>query len=54
MVILVSTLFIGLNGFIAFALSYSVVMERTRTRIWHDEVEKDVSTQPNYLENLNP
>lgn len=46
----ISTLFIGLNGVIAFALSYIVVMERARTRVWHGESEADVSTQPNYLE----
>jgi uncharacterized protein len=46
----ISTLFIGLNGFIAFALSYIVVMERTSTRVWHGESSVDVSTQPNYLE----
>jgi uncharacterized protein len=46
----ISTLFIGLNGFIAFTLSYIVVMERTSTRVWHGESSDDVSTQPNYLE----
>jgi uncharacterized membrane protein YecN with MAPEG domain len=50
----ISTLFIGINGFIALALSYIVVMERTRTRIWHGESKSDVITQPNYLENPNP
>lgn len=49
----VSTLFIGLNGFIAFALSYIAAMERTRTRVWHGESKEDVATQPNYLENPN-
>ena len=48
----ISTLFIGLNGFIAFALSYIVVMERTSTRVWHGESKADASNQPNYLENL--
>ncbi|ACK66886.1 conserved hypothetical protein [Rippkaea orientalis PCC 8801] len=47
----ISTLFIGLNGFIGFALSYIVVMERTRTRVWHGESEADTSNQQNYLEN---
>lgn len=47
----ISTLFVGLNGLIAFALSYIVVMERTRTRVWHGESQTDVSNQPNYLEN---
>jgi uncharacterized protein len=48
----ISTLFIGFNGFIAFALSYIVVMERTSTRVWHGESQADASNQPNYLENL--
>lgn len=47
----ISTLFIGLNGLIALALSYIVVMERTRTRVWHGESKADISNQPNYLEN---
>jgi hypothetical protein len=46
----VSTLFIGVNGFIAIALSYIVVMERVRTRVWHGESKADISSQPNYLE----
>lgn len=46
----ISTLFGGLNGFIAFALSYIVAMERTSTRVWHGESKADVSNQPNYLE----
>ncbi len=49
----ISTLFIGLNGFVAFVLSYIVVMERTSTRIWHGESKEDVATQPNYLEKPN-
>lgn len=49
----ISTLFIGLNGLIAFALSYIVVMERTKTRIWHGETETEVRCQPNYLEHPN-
>jgi uncharacterized protein len=47
----ISTLFTGLNGFIAFTLSYIVVMERTSTRVWHGESKADVSNQQNYLEN---
>lgn len=47
----ISTLFIGLNGLIALALSYIVVMERASTRVWHGESQTDVSGQPNYLEN---
>ncbi|MBD2182061.1 MAPEG family protein [Planktothrix sp. FACHB-1355] len=49
----ISTLFIGVNGLIAFALSYIVVMERTKTRVWHGESKEDIATQPNYLENPN-
>jgi uncharacterized membrane protein YecN with MAPEG domain len=49
----ISALFVGLNGFIALALSYSVVMERARTRIWHGETETEVINQPNYLEHPN-
>ncbi|KAM3113695.1 MAPEG family protein [Phormidesmis sp. 146-33] len=47
----ISTLFIGLNGLVALALSYIVVMERTSTRVWHGESQKDTTTQPDYLEN---
>jgi uncharacterized protein len=46
----ISTLFVGLNGSIAFVLSYIVVMERVSTRVWHGESEADVSNQPNYLD----
>lgn len=53
MLIPVSTFLIGLNGLIAFVLSYLVVMERTQTRVWHGESEIEVSHQPNYLEHLN-
>ena len=49
----ISILFIGLNGFVAFALSYIVVMERTSTRVWHGTSKEDVATQPNYLEKPN-
>lgn len=49
----ISALFIGLNGFIAFVLSYIVVMERTKTRIWHGESKEDVAMQPNPLNNPN-
>lgn len=47
----ISTLFIGLNGLIAFVLSYIVVMERTRTRVWHGESKEDVVMQPEPLAN---
>ncbi len=49
----ISTLFVGLNGLIALALSYIVVMERTQTRIWHGAAATDVINQPNYLESPN-
>lgn len=45
----ISTLFIGLSGFIAFVLSYIVAMERISTRVWHGESKQEVATQPNYL-----
>jgi hypothetical protein len=47
----ISTLFIGLNGLIALALSYIVAMERTRTRVWHGESKEDVAVQPDPLAN---
>lgn len=47
----ISTLFIGLNGFTAFVLSYIVVVERTRTRVWHGESKEDVVMQPDPLTN---
>lgn len=47
----ISTLFIGLNGLIAFILSYIVVMERTRTRVWHGESKEDVVMQLDPLAN---
>ncbi len=50
-IIPISTLFIGLNGFIALALSYIVVIERTKTRVWHGESKEDVAMQPNPLVN---
>jgi uncharacterized protein len=46
----ISTLFIGLNGFVAFALSYIVVMERTSTRVWHGVSQEEVANQPDYLD----
>ena len=47
----ISTLFGGILGFMAIALSYIVVMERTSKRVWHGESPADVAKQPNYLEN---
>ncbi|MEM9927418.1 MAG: hypothetical protein AAF915_27375 [Cyanobacteria bacterium P01_D01_bin.50] len=49
----ISTLFVGINGFIAFVLSYIVAMERTKIRVWHGESQEDVIVQPNYLEKPN-
>lgn len=48
-IIPISTVFIGLNGFIALVLSNIVVMERIRTRIWHGESKADVVMQPEPL-----
>lgn len=47
----ISTLFIGLNGFVALALSYIVAMERTKTRVWHGESKQDVTAQLDPLAN---
>ncbi|MBW4633408.1 MAG: MAPEG family protein [Iphinoe sp. HA4291-MV1] len=49
----ISTVFIGLNGFTALVLTYIVVMERTRTRVWHGESKEDVAIQPDPLINPN-
>ncbi|HEY9770633.1 MAG TPA: MAPEG family protein [Coleofasciculaceae cyanobacterium] len=46
----IATFFGGIFGFMAIALSYLVVMERTSTRVWHGESKADISNQPNYLE----
>lgn len=50
-IIPISTLFIGLNGFIALVLSYIVVVERTKTRVWHGESLEDVAIQTDPLVN---
>ncbi len=50
----ISTLFLGLNSLLAFYLSYLVVIERTRTRIWHGASTSAVADQPNYLADPNP
>lgn len=47
----ISTLLIGLNGLIAFVLSYIAAVERTRTRVWHGESKEDVAMQPDPLVN---
>lgn len=53
MAIPISTFFIGLHGLMAGGLSYWVVVERTRTRIWHGASPTDVRDQPNYLAHPN-
>ena len=50
-IIPISTLFIGLNGFIALVLSYIVVVERTKTRVWHGQSLEDVAIQTDPLVN---
>jgi uncharacterized protein len=47
----ISTLFIGLNGLIAFALSYIAASERVKTRVWHGESKEDVVMQADPLVN---
>jgi uncharacterized membrane protein YecN with MAPEG domain len=50
-VIPISTFFIGVNGLIAFVLSYIAATERTRARVWHGESKEDVAMQSNPLAN---
>ncbi|MBD3884934.1 MAPEG family protein [Phormidium tenue FACHB-886] len=50
----ISTLFIGLNGLIAFALSYIAASERVKARVWHGESKDDVVMQPDPLMNPSP
>lgn len=50
----ISTLFIGLNGLIAFVLVNIVAIERARTRVWHGESKADVVMQPDPLVNPTP
>ncbi len=50
----ISTLFTGLNGLIAFALSYIAASERVKTRVWHGESTKDVMMQSDPLTNPTP
>lgn len=45
----ISTLFIGLNGLLAFALSYIAATERVKTRVWHGTSKEDVVMQPDPL-----
>lgn len=49
----ISTLFVGLNGFIAFVLSYIAASERVKTRLWHGESKEDVIMQTDPLTNPN-
>lgn len=49
----ISTLFVGVNGIIAFALSYIAADERVKSRVWHGESKKDVIQQPDPLANPN-
>lgn len=49
----ISTFFIGCHGLLALGLSYQVVIERTRTRIWHGVNPGDVASQPDYLKQPN-
>lgn len=49
----ISTFFIGRHGLLALGLSYQVVVERTRTRIWHGANTGDVASQPDYLKQPN-
>ncbi len=50
----ISTLFVGLNGLIAFALSYIAASERVKTRVWHGESKDDVVMQVDPLMNPSP
>lgn len=50
----ISTLFIGLNGLIAFVLSYIAASERVKTRVWHGESKEDIAMQPDPLANPSP
>lgn len=50
----ISTLFVGLNGLIAFALSYIAASERVKTRVWHGESKDDVVMQADPLINPSP
>lgn len=51
--IYLSAFFIGIQGIIAFILSYIVVMERVKLRLWHGESQEDVALQPDPLVNPN-
>lgn len=50
----ISALFIGLNGLIAFVLSYIAASERVKARVWHGESKEDVVIQPDPLVNPSP
>ncbi|HEY9851455.1 MAG TPA: MAPEG family protein [Leptolyngbyaceae cyanobacterium] len=49
----ISTFFIGCHGLLALGLSYQVVIERTRRRIWHGATKAEVASQPDYLKDPN-
>ena len=49
----ISTFFIGCHGLLALGLSYQVVIERTRTRIWHGANTGDITSQPDYPKQPN-
>lgn len=49
----ISTFFIGCHGLLALGLSYQVVIERARTRIWHGENSSAIALQPDYLKQPN-
>ncbi|PSB05888.1 glutathione S-transferase [filamentous cyanobacterium CCP1] len=50
----ISTLFIGLNGLIAFVLSYIAASERVKASVWHGESKEDVVMQSDPLSNPSP
>ncbi|XPM53321.2 MAG: MAPEG family protein [Leptolyngbya sp. IPPAS B-1204] len=50
----ISTFFIGLNGLIAFVLSYIAASERVKASVWHGESKEDVVMQSDPLSNPSP
>ncbi|XGW00726.1 MAG: hypothetical protein ACAF41_33885 (plasmid) [Leptolyngbya sp. BL-A-14] len=50
----ISILFVGLNGLVAFALSYIAASERVKARIWYGEFKDDVVMQAAPLANPSP
>lgn len=53
MLLPISSLFRGFNGFFAVVLSLIVVWERTRARVWHGMCPEDIIYQGNYLDDPN-